>query len=196
MRDPSRDNHPHAVVVQDLATQWIQSYPCKTESSHETEKSVRKFLEPSQKKQQLFTLTIHWSLENLVKIYHGIIEHQHLIDPRRMALLKEPYAELRKGLLQYCCNQVWMKNGGRILWNVFPICETFKISYLMGKTPSERRFGKPCEGPSIPFGSLVEYYPILCERPVKNPSIWEDTWIVPRIRSLCGGGGEFGRVTY
>ena len=29
-----------------------------------------------------------------------------------------------------------------------------------GKTPYERRFGKPFEGPIIPFGSLVEYYPI------------------------------------
>ena len=26
----SRDNHRYAVAVQDLATQWIQSYPCKT----------------------------------------------------------------------------------------------------------------------------------------------------------------------
>ena len=29
-----------------------------------------------------------------------------------------------------------------------------------GKTPCERRFGKPFKGPIIPFGSLVEYYPI------------------------------------
>ena len=29
-----------------------------------------------------------------------------------------------------------------------------------GKTPYERRFGKPLKGPIIPFGSLVEYYPI------------------------------------
>ena len=29
-----------------------------------------------------------------------------------------------------------------------------------GKTPYERRFGKPYKGPIIPFGSLVEYYPI------------------------------------
>ena len=26
----SRNNHRHAVVVQDLAIQWLQSYPCKT----------------------------------------------------------------------------------------------------------------------------------------------------------------------
>ena len=29
-----------------------------------------------------------------------------------------------------------------------------------GKTPYERRFGKPLKGPIFPFGSLVEYYPI------------------------------------
>ena len=29
-----------------------------------------------------------------------------------------------------------------------------------GKTPYERRFGQPFKGPIIPFGSLVEYYPL------------------------------------
>ena len=29
-----------------------------------------------------------------------------------------------------------------------------------GKTPHERRFGEPFEGQIIPFGSLVEPYPI------------------------------------
>ena len=29
-----------------------------------------------------------------------------------------------------------------------------------GKTPSERRFGGPFKGPVIPFGAMVEYYPI------------------------------------
>ena len=53
-----------------------------------------------------------------------------------------------------------MKVGGQILWNVTPICETSQIYYLMGKTPYERRFGQPFNGPIIPFGSLVEYHPI------------------------------------
>ena len=29
-----------------------------------------------------------------------------------------------------------------------------------GKTPYERRFGQPFQGPIIPFGSLVEYHPV------------------------------------
>ena len=41
----SRDNHRYAVVVQDLATQWIQSYPCKTKTSQETQRRLQKFLE-------------------------------------------------------------------------------------------------------------------------------------------------------
>ena len=42
----SWNNHRYAVVVQDLATQWIQSYPCKTKTSQETQRSLQKFLEP------------------------------------------------------------------------------------------------------------------------------------------------------
>ena len=33
----SRNTHRYAVVVQDLATKWIQSYPCKTKTSQEFE---------------------------------------------------------------------------------------------------------------------------------------------------------------
>ena len=40
----SRNNHRYAVVVQDLATQWIQAYPCKTKTSQETQKELAKVL--------------------------------------------------------------------------------------------------------------------------------------------------------
>ena len=53
-----------------------------------------------------------------------------------------------------------MKVGGHILWNVIPICETFTDLLSDGKTPYERRFGKPFKGPIIQFGSLVKYHPI------------------------------------
>ena len=81
-----------------------------------------------------------------------------------------------------------MKIGGQIPWNVAAICETSQISYLMGRRPYERRFGKPFKRPIIPFGSLVEYYTISANGPVKNPSIWKESlhWIVPRIRIVRG----------
>ena len=32
-----------------------------------------------------------------------------------------------------------------------------------GKTPYERRFGMPFDGPVIPFGAMVEYHPIFAK---------------------------------
>ena len=51
----SRNNHRHAVVVQDLATQWIQSYPCKNKTSQETQRSLQKFLEPERNPEVIYT---------------------------------------------------------------------------------------------------------------------------------------------
>ena len=51
----SRNNHRYAVVVQDLATQWIHSYPCKTKTSQETQRSLQKFLEPDMKPKVIYT---------------------------------------------------------------------------------------------------------------------------------------------
>ena len=41
-RGESRNNNRYAVVVEDLVTQWIQSYPCKSKISQETEGSLTK----------------------------------------------------------------------------------------------------------------------------------------------------------
>ena len=53
--DSVSNNHRYAVMVQDLATQWIQSYPCKTKTSQETQKSLQKFLEPTRKPKVIYT---------------------------------------------------------------------------------------------------------------------------------------------
>ena len=50
----SRKNHRYAVVVQDLATLWLQSYPCKTKTSQEIQKSLMKFLEPTRKPKVIY----------------------------------------------------------------------------------------------------------------------------------------------
>ena len=51
----SRNNHRYAVVVPDLATQSILSYPCKTKTCQETERSLQKFLEPNRKPKVIYT---------------------------------------------------------------------------------------------------------------------------------------------
>ena len=88
----SRNNHRYAVVVQDLATQWIQAYPCKTKTSQETQRSLQKFLEPDRKPKVIYTDN---SLEfgKAVKIFPGIIARLHHTDQKQMGLLKEQCAE-------------------------------------------------------------------------------------------------------
>ena len=50
----SRNNHRYAVVVQDLATQWTQSYPRKKKTSQETQTSLQKFLVPTRKPKVIY----------------------------------------------------------------------------------------------------------------------------------------------
>ena len=51
----SRNNHRYAVVVQVLAAQWIQAYPCKNKTSQETQRSLQKFLQPDRKPKVIYT---------------------------------------------------------------------------------------------------------------------------------------------
>ena len=82
-----RNNHRYAVVVQDLATQWIQTYPCKNKTSQETQRSLQKFLEPAGILKS-FILTSPWNSVKLLKICPGITARQHHTDQKQMGLLK------------------------------------------------------------------------------------------------------------
>ena len=79
---------------------------------------------------------------------------------KQMGLLRVWYGELRKGLLLYCCTQVWMKNGGRVPWNASLLSAKHARSLVWWETPHEWRFGEPRSRPVIPFGAMVDHHPI------------------------------------
>ena len=148
----SRNNHRYAVVVQDLATQWIQAYPCKNKNfTGNTEKLCKSSWSPTGILKS-FALTIPWNLAKLVKIFPGIIARLHHTDQKQMGLLKEPVRRVKEGtsavLLQSGLNESW--------WADSMECYTYlrNVTDLLsdGKTPYERRFGQPFKGPTIPFG--------------------------------------------
>ena len=84
----SRNNHRYAVVVQDLATQWIQKPKLlrKHKGACKSSWSRRGSLKS-------FTLTIPSNLEKPVKISPGIIARLHHTDRRLIGLLREQCAE-------------------------------------------------------------------------------------------------------
>ena len=155
----SRNNHQYAVVVQDLATQWIQAYPCKNKTSQETQRSLQKFLEPERKPKVIYTdnsLEFGKACEDLSWNHCTSTPHRsetNGIAERAVRRVKEGTSAV---LLQSGLNESW--------WADSMECYTYlrNVTDLLsdGKTPYERRFGQPFKGPIIPFGSLVEYYPI------------------------------------
>ena len=113
----SRNNHRHAVVVQDLATQWIQSYTCEAKTFQRPRRAQWSF-----GADKSFTLTIPWNWAKPLKIFPGIIVRQHHTDQKQMGLPKEQCAESKKGHLRCYCSPVWVTNGGRIPRNAIAIC--------------------------------------------------------------------------
>ena len=88
----SRNNLRYAVVVQDLATQWIQSYRAKQKLLRK-HKGACKSSWSQIRNLKSFTLTIPWNLAKLVRFFPGIIERRHHTDRKQMGLRREQYAE-------------------------------------------------------------------------------------------------------
>ena len=184
----SRNNHRYAVVVQDLATQWIQAYPCKKKkTSQETQRSLQKFLEPERKPKVIYTdnsLEFGKACEDLSWNHCTSTPHRSETNGIAERAVRRVQEGASPVLLQSGLNESW--------WADSMECYTYlrNVTDLLsdGKTPYERRFGKPFwrTYDSIWFIGWVSSYNF--EGPVKNPSIWKEsfTWIVPRIRSLRG----------
>ena len=153
----SRNSHRFAIVVQDLATQWIQSYPCKTKTSQETQRSLQKFLEPDRKPEVIYT-DISWvfgkACEDLSWNHYTSTPHRsetNGIAERATRRVKEGTSAV---LLQSGLDDSW--------WADSKECYTYlrNVTDLLsdGKTHMRDVLGKPYKGPIIPFGSLVEYH--------------------------------------
>ena len=185
----SRNNHRYAVVVQDLATQWIQAYPCKTKTSQETQTSLQKFLEPERKPKVISTdnsLEFGKACEDLSWNHCTSTPHRsetNGIAERAVRRVKEGTSAV---LLQSGLNESW--------WADSMECYTYPrnvTDFLTdGKTPYERRFGHPFNGPIIPCGSLVEYHTITAKDLSRIHQFGKKVLIVPRIRSVRGGNLE------
>ena len=151
----SRNNHRYAVVIQDLVTQWIHTYPCKNKISQETQRSLQKFLEPERKPKVIYTdkvLEFGKACEDLSWNHGTSTPHRsetNGVVERAVRRVKEGTSVvlLQSGLHESC-------------WADSMECYTYQrnVTDLLsdGRLPYERRFGQPFKEPIIPFGSLVE----------------------------------------
>ena len=165
--------------------------PCKTKTSQETQRSLQKFLEPERKPKVIYTDN---SLE-FGKACEDLSWNHCTSTPHRSETNGIAERAVRRVTLPYCCNQVWMKIGGQIPWNVVPICETFKISCLMGKLHARDVLGNHLMDQSfhlVPWLSIT-----LCLRKTSQESInlERKSYLDCSLDTLCTRE-EFGKVTY
>ena len=203
----SRNIHRYAVAVQDLATQWLQSYPCKTKTSQETQKTLQKFLEPNRKPKVIY---IDNSLE-FGKACEDLSWNQCTPTPHRSetnGIAERAVRRVKEGtsavLLQSFLDENWFgKEAHRIaqhpvchLKNAeLPICEIFKISCLMGKLHTK---GVLENFLMDPLSSLVHWLsiitPFLRETSQESINLERKCYFDYSLDTLCTRG-EFGRVT-
>ena len=194
-RTPLKQESHSSSSVQDLATQWIQAYPCKNKTSQETQRSLQKFLEPERKPKVIYTdnsLEFGKACEDLSWNHCTSTPHRsetNGIAERAVRRVKEGTSAV---LLQSGLNESW--------WADSMECKTYLrnvTDFLYdGKTPYERRFGKPFEGPIIPFGSLVECHPVTAKDQSRIHQFGKKILPGLFLGYALFAGGEFGRVTY
>ena len=113
----SRNNHRYAVVVQDPATQYVQSFPCRAKTLHVTEKEFVDVFEPDRKPEVVYTDT---SLE-FGKACEDLSWNHRTSTPHRLRQngIAESLSTSKRRFSSSIAtnNQVRMKDGGLILWN-------------------------------------------------------------------------------
>ena len=170
-------------------TQWIQSYPCKSKTSQETQKSLQKFLEPNRKPKVIYTDN---SLEfgKACEAWNHCTSTPHISETNGIA--ERAVRRVTEGtsvvLLQSGLNEKWWADCMECY------CYLRNIQDLLsdGKTPYERRFGIPFNGPVIPFGAMVEYHPISAKDLSRLHQLWPKSLAryIPWICVVRGGNLE------
>ena len=128
----SRNNHRNAIVVQDLATQWIQADPCKSKTSQETQRSLQKFLEPERNPKVIYTdnsLEFGKACEDLSWNHCTSTPHRsetNVIAERAVRRVKEDTSAV---LLQSGLDENWWVDS----MECFSFLRNVQISCLMGR---------------------------------------------------------------
>ena len=150
----SRNNHRYSVVVQDLATQWnsINLIRAKRKLLRRR-KRVDGSFSSRRKSRKSLKLTIHWNFgKSSEDLSWNHRTSTHLAE-RAVRRIKEGTSAV---VLQSGLDEKWWAGSSKC----FCYLRNVQDFLADGKTPYERRFGEPFEGPVILFAAKVEYQPI------------------------------------
>ena len=144
----SRNSHRYAVVVQDMATQWIQSCPLRTKTSQETEKSVQNFLEPTRKPKVIHTdnsLEFGRACEDLSWNHRTSTPHRSETNGIAERAIRRVIEGTSAVLLQSGLAERWW--AGSVEY--YSHLRNVQNLLADGKPPYERRFEESFKGPVL-----------------------------------------------
>ena len=159
-------------LVQDSATQRIQSGPCKTQTSYETENSLSNCLE------RLHRLrVVNWQFDGIWEsMWWFSMDPLHVDTTHRSETNGVAQRAVWRG--KEGNSAVFLESGLDEKWwsesmECFAYLRNIQDLLSDGKTPYKRRFLETIlrSDHSVWFNGWV--LPYLSERPVKNPSIWK-----------------------
>ena len=157
----SRNNHRYAVVVQDLATQWLESYPCKNKNfSGDPEEPNEVPGADKEAKRHL-----HWQFlwkfgKSCEELSWNHCTSTTLHRSETNAIAEGAVRRVKEGtsavLLQSGVGHEWWADSTEC----YCYLRNIQDHLADGKTPYERRFGIPFNEPVMPFAAMVECHPI------------------------------------
>ena len=106
-----------------------------------------------------FTLTVPWNLEIL---WRSFLETLY-VDTTEIRNKWDCWESSAQSERRYLCGTVAIRSGwkmvGRFHGMLYPSAKHSRPP-VWWEDSIRKTFGQPCKGPIVPFGSLVEYYPI------------------------------------
>ena len=152
---------PIPVVVQDLATQWSQSYPFQNKnfSRNPEEPNGVPGADEVARSHLFLQFFGNWQI-----LWRNILESLY-VNATQIRNKWDCWVSSTQSERRQVCGTVAIKSGqwmagGFLGMLLLSAKHSRSLVWWKPQTPDERRFGKPFNGPIIPFGSLVEYYSI------------------------------------
>ena len=146
---------------------WCRTWPpngsshirAQTKTSQETRRSLQKFLEPERKPKVIYTdnsLEFGKACEDLSCNHCTSTPHRSETNGAAERAVRRVKEGTSAVLLQSGLNESWWVDSMECYTHLRNVTDLLSD----GKTPYERRFGKPFKGRNVPFGLLVEYHSI------------------------------------
>ena len=175
---------------------WCKTWPpngsnhirAKQKTSQETQRSSQKFLEPKREPEVIYTdnsLEIGKACEDLS--WNHCTSTPHRSETNGIA--ERAVRRVKEGT-----SAVWMKNGGQIPWNAVPICETFKISCLMGRLRTKGVLENHLKDQSFRLVHWLSITLFLRKTSHESINLERESHLDSSLDTLCTRE-EFGRVT-